>query len=118
MNFDYATTTELLALCEQENLSIACVALRRESAEQGVPESDLVARMRDHYISMRDSVRKGLEITALSPSGLSGGDANKLLAYSRSESPLFGSRLARTMAYGFAVLECNAQFGRIVATPT
>jgi L-serine dehydratase len=29
-----------------------------------------------------------------------------------------GPHFARTMAYGFAVLETNAQFGRIVATPT
>ena len=118
MNNDYNSAIELLALCENQGISIAEAALRREASEQNVPEADLLARMSDYYIKMRESVRKGLEITATSPSGLSGGDAKKLLAYSRSDSPLFGSRFARTMAYGFAVLECNAQFGRIVATPT
>jgi len=118
MNHDYASSIELLALCGDQGISIADAALRRESAEQGVPEADLLMRMHDYHVKMRDSVRRGLEITGTSPSGLSGGDAKKLLAYSRTESPLFGARLARTMAYGFAVLECNAQFGRIIATPT
>jgi L-serine dehydratase len=118
MNNDYNSAIELLALCENQGISIADAALRREASEQNVPEAELLARMSDYYIKMRESVRKGLEITETSPSGLSGGDAKRLLAYSQSDSPLFGSRFARTMAYGFAVLECNAQFGRIVATPT
>lgn len=42
----------------------------------------------------------------------------KLLRYSHSAAPLFGSQFAKTMAYGFAVLETNAAFRRIVATPT
>lgn len=118
MNFNYETASGLLSLCEQHGISISEVAIRRESLEQNCSEDVLLCRMRDYYCKMRDSVHKGLNIQNLSSSGLSGGDAARLLAYSKSERPLFGSNLARTMAYGFAVLECNAQFGRIVATPT
>ncbi len=118
MSFDYGTARELLALCEEHGLGIWEIALKREAAEQDLPESDLLQRMEEYYRAMRESVRKGLAIDALSPSGLSGGDAKKLMEYSMTEKPLFGSRFARTIAYGFAVLECNAQFGRIVATPT
>jgi L-serine dehydratase len=118
MNFDYDKATGLLTLCEAEGLSIAGVALRREAMEQNLSEEVLVERMGAHYRTMRESIRKGLEIEQPSPSGLSGGDAKKLHAYSQSGSPLFGERFARTIAYGFAVLESNAQFGRIVATPT
>lgn len=118
VNFDYNTAKELLALCNEHRLAIWEVALKREAVEQNVPADDLLGRMREYYRTMRASVRKGLEIDALSPSGLSGGDAARLLAYSRTQKPLFGARFARTMGYGFAVLEANAQFGRIVATPT
>lgn len=117
-SFDYSTAQELLELCRRHELAIWQVALRREAREQGVEEEVLLERMRDYYLKMRESVRKGLLLKGLSPSKLSGGDAAKLLDYSRSEKPLFGAQFARTIAYGFAVLECNAQFGRIVATPT
>lgn len=118
MRYDYDTAAELLEVCEAEGFPIWKVALRREADEQNGSEEDLLGRMRDYYAKMRDSIRLGLTIDQSSPSGLSGGDAKKLLAYSQSERPLFGSKFARTIAYGFAVLECNAQFGRIVATPT
>lgn len=118
MSFDYSKASELLALCEQNGLSIADIALRREMAERASEAGPLLERMRVHYVTMRDSIRKGLEIQGLSPSRLSGGDAKKLYEYSKSERPVFGPDFARTIAYGFAVLEVNAQFGRIVATPT
>lgn len=118
MTTDYDSAAGLLGLCEAEGLAIWEVALRREAAEQDKPPELLLEKMRDYYRKMRESVRKGLELETVSASGLSGGDARRLFAYAQSENPLFGARFARTMAYGFAVLECNAQFGRIVATPT
>lgn len=117
-HYNYSKAVELLDLCNEHGLSIAEVTLHREAREQGVTISELEARMLDYFRTMQESVRKGLALEKASPSGLSGGDAKRLIEYSRSESPLFGSRFARTIAYGFAVLEHNAQFGRIVATPT
>lgn len=117
-SYDYSKAAELLALCAKHGLSVADIALRRECMERGATEAELTERMRAHYATMRDSIRKGLEIKGLSPSRLSGGDAAKLHAYSKSNNPIFGPDFARTIAYGFAVLEVNAQFGRIVATPT
>ena len=116
--YDYSTAAELLALCAKHGVSAGTVALRRECMERGATEAEMRARMREHYVSMRDSIRKGLAIQGLSPSGLSGGDAAKLHAYAQGAAPLLGADFARTIAYGFAVLEVNAQFGRIVATPT
>ena len=118
MNLYYKKASELLALCEERNESIADVALAREINSTEQPLEKILGRMQEHYRTMRESIRQGMEIDALSPSGLSGGDARKLLAYSHSASPLLGGQFARTMAFGFAVLESNACFGRIVATPT
>lgn len=118
MKYHFSTTKELLELCAETGASIGEVTIRRE-VESGQQSRDaVIQRMMDYFGVMRASVQKGLEITALSQSKLSGGDARKLLAYSSSSSALFGSQFARTIAYGFAVMETNAAFGRIIATPT
>lgn len=118
MNLDFSSATELLAKCKESELAISELVLRREAREQDVAEAILLQRMLDFYYKMRESVQEGLKINELSPSKLSGGDASRLIEYSQGGNALLGSRFARTIAYGFAVLEYNAQFGRIVATPT
>jgi L-serine dehydratase len=115
---NYKNAAELLELCREHNLTLSDVALHREAAEQGCEPEGLLEHMKTHYRTMKESIRRGLEIDAASPSGLSGGDAKKLWQYACSERPLMGAPLTRTMAYGYAVLEHNAQSGRIVATPT
>lgn len=117
-SWDYAGAAELIALCEARGCTIAEAALRREMAETGKSEEELLGRMREYFTVMREAVRGGLAIRERSPSGLSGGDAAKLHAYAAGPAPLLGPDLSRTAAYGFAVLEFNARFGRIVATPT
>ena len=118
MSFHFSKAAELLALCEARGQSIGAITLEREIEETQTSREVILERMTRYFALMRDSVHKGLGIDSLSRSGLSGGDAKKLFAYSETESPLFGSQFAKTIAYGFAVLETNAAFGRIVATPT
>ena len=118
MSLNYSKASELLVLCRELNQSIAEIAITREVEAAQTTRAEALARMSGYYQIMRDSVRSGLDIETISPSGLPGGDARKLLSYSESASPLLGAALARTMAYGFAVLETNACFGKIVATPT
>lgn len=114
----YTKAAELLALCDTHGLSISEVTLRREIDATQATREEILERMTRYFELMRDSVAKGLAIDALSPSGLSGGDAKKLYQYAQGAAPLFGAQFAKTIAYGFAVLETNAAFGRIVATPT
>jgi L-serine dehydratase len=114
----FTKASELLTLCADTGLPIFEITMRREEKETGTNRADMLARMEAHFHSMRESVKKGLAIDSLSPSGLSGGDARKLFLYSQTDTPLLGPSFARTVAYGFAVLETNAAFGRIVATPT
>jgi L-serine dehydratase len=114
----YSSAAELVELCERRGCTIAEVALQREAAETGRSTEDLLAQMETYFRAMRESVQRGLALTEQSPSRLSGGDAGRLHAYASGGSPLLGTHFAKTVAYGFAVLELNAQFGRIVATPT
>ena len=116
--YDYETTAEMLAICEREAISISELAQRREAIFSGISREENFEKMRGHFRTMRQSVRRGLEIASSSPSGLSGGDAKKILEYANSGNALLGVDLTRLVAYGYAVLETNAQFGKIVATPT
>ena len=118
MSHHFSKAFELLALCAERRLPISEITIAREIGETGEERGSILGRMTAYFALMRDSVHNGLNIDQPSPSGLSGGDAKNLLAYSQSDSPLFGSQFAKTIAYGFAVLETNAAFGRIVATPT
>ena len=118
MNCHFSKAFELLALCQELRLPISEITLAREIEETQEKRGTILERMTKYYVLMRESVHKGLAIDGLSSSGLSGGDAKRLLAYSQTSGPLFGSQFAKTIAYGFAVLETNAAFGRIVATPT
>lgn len=114
----YTTAAELLAICSREKISIGELALRREIEMTGRSREEIFGKMKAHFQTMRASIRRGLEIREPSPSGLSGGDAAKILAHARSGRSLLGEDLTRLAAYSCAVLETNAQFGRIVATPT
>ncbi|MCX6936172.1 MAG: L-serine ammonia-lyase, iron-sulfur-dependent, subunit alpha, partial [Verrucomicrobia bacterium] len=118
MKCHFSKALELLALCSEHGLSICEITIALEIEETQETREAILGRMIRYFSLMRDSVNKGLAIDGLSPSGLSGGDARKLLAYSQAGAPLFGSQFAKTIAYGFAVLETNAAFGLIVATPT
>ncbi|HEX8550037.1 MAG TPA: L-serine ammonia-lyase, iron-sulfur-dependent, subunit alpha [Abditibacteriaceae bacterium] len=119
MNYSYRTAGELLAICGREQLSIAEVCLRSEEENGADSRSDLVARMTNYFRHMKSSVENGLQIAERSTSGLSGGDAKKVRHHAQGEkvSPL-GRAFEMSLAYGLAVLETNAAFGQIVATPT
>ncbi len=118
LSLDYDNAAQLLGLAQTCGWPLWKVALARETRMQKCDEEQLLERMAGQYRIMRQAVRDGLQITNLSPSRLSGGDANRLWDYAASTEPLFGARFSKLAAYGFAVLEHNAQFGRIVATPT
>ena len=66
---------------------------------------------------MKDSVRRGLA-GGKSFSGLVGGDARKVIEFTRDGDIAGGRLVARAIAYSIAVLEENSRMGIIVAAPT
>lgn len=66
---------------------------------------------------MRESVKTGMDPALRSSSGLSGGDAAKMLSYAQTGG-IAGSFINRAIARALAVSECNAAMGKIVAAPT
>src|SRR5690242_6562635 len=102
MEYNYRTAAELLDLAARTNLAIGEIALRGEVELSGTPREDLLARMTDYYGRMRASVQKGLAIHERSASGLSGGDAPKVLEHT-GQPGVLGAVFERSLAYGLAV---------------
>lgn len=119
MEYQFNTARELLSLCASHSASVAEITLRAEVELSSVPREGIFGRMEDYFRHMKESVRRGLIITERSRSGLSGGDSKKVLEHSAGPRvSALGSVFERSIAYALAVLETNAAFGRIVATPT
>jgi len=119
MNYQFNTAVELLSLTHEHGLSVGELTVASEVELKGGTRETVLGRMTDYYVQMKASVAAGLEITERSRSGLSGGDSRKLHAHSHGlKVSALGAVFERSIAYGLAVLETNAAFGRIIATPT
>lgn len=64
---------------------------------------------------MREAIDTGIANTGNSPTGLSGGDASRVLS---CQSRLMGDIGTKAISYAIATAEVNADMGRIVAAPT
>ena len=117
MKYDFSSGAELIKLCDNEEIPISEVMLRRETELETMTREDSVAEMRKALRVMRDSIKKGLNEKLESVSRLSGGEAMNLYRYGDFD-PLCGSETCHAAAAAMAVVEVNASMGRIVAAPT
>lgn len=119
MLYQFRTAVQLLELCRHHNISIAEATIRSEVENSSLSRDEIEEKMLTYYQRMKEAVQAGLKITERSRSGLSGGDAQRVLTHSQGTSvSALGSIFEKSIAYALAVLETNAAFGRIVATPT
>lgn len=119
MQYQFRTAVQLLALCREQAISVAEATILSEIESGSATRAEIEERMVAYYRRMKESVHKGLQITERSRSGLSGGDSRRVLAHSEGGNvSALGAVFERSIAYALAVLETNAAFGRIIATPT
>ena len=118
MNYDFISGDELLLLSEARGLTIGEVMLRREIARSDLSRTEILAEMKRNLDTMAGSIHKGLTEHQKSVSGLSGGDAEKLLDYSKRQDTFCKESVLKAVASSMAVVEVNASMGRIVAAPT
>ena len=98
--------------------TLARAAVAAQAAESGVTEESVRAAMTHHLHCMQEAARNGLDEKLHSVSGLTGGQAARLLQYYQQGSSLCGSILGKAEVYALATAECNACMGKIVAAPT
>ncbi len=114
---EYMTIAELTAAAREQGKTISEVVLADQSAQMEMAPEELYARMERSLDVMQEAIRAGMDPELRSTSGLTGGDAAKMLAYGESGG-MTGSFLNKAMARAIAVAEYNAAMGKIVAAPT
>ena len=113
----YQTIQELCQAAEAAGSTISQVILAGQAQQLGLEEREVYDRMAQRLQVMKESVQTGLDPALRSASGLSGGDAAKLLAYARTGG-ICGGFVSEAIARAVATSECNAAMGKIVAAPT
>jgi L-serine dehydratase len=91
--------------------------LDEESAASETSSERLRQTFLERWAVMKDSVRRGLA-GGKSFSGLVGGDAKRVIDFTRDGDIAGGHLVAKAIAYSIAVLEENSRMGVIVAAPT
>jgi L-serine dehydratase len=111
------TFADLLAVAAETVRPLDEIFLDEESAEREMPRERLLQTFLERWVVMKDSVRRGLA-GGKSFSGLVGGDARRVMEFTRDGDIAGGRLVAKAIAYSIAVLEENSRMGVIVAAPT
>jgi len=114
---EYMTIAELTSAAYSQGKTLSRTILDDQSAQMEIPSEELYIRMERSLDVMLDAIRAGMDPNLRSTSGLTGGDAAKMLTYAEKDS-MTGSFLNKAMARAIAVAEYNAAMGKIVAAPT
>ena len=101
-----------------EGVGLAQAARRNEQKTGGIAPETINEKMKEALFVMRQSAERGFDPALHSLSGLSGGQAAKLLKAVQEGRGVGGSYLGRAAARALAIAECNAAMGKIVAAPT
>lgn len=112
----YRSLGEAIRDAEGRGISLAELALGRESEDQGRPVTEIRAALKRALAIMRGAIGDGLVGDMRSASGLVGGDAAKLRM--NAAGPLADTPFRDILARALAVQEVNAAMGVIVAAPT
>jgi L-serine dehydratase len=109
---------ELLDFCRTNHCSVSEAALRYEEAYSGRNREDILNGMRTILQQMRDTVASGIDSDEPSMSGLTGGDAKRVMAFMEQPGCFLSPIEMKMIAFGLATLEENSRMKRIVACPT
>lgn len=112
----YKALADAIRDAEQQNKTLAQVALETEARDQGRPVQEIRAALQRALDVMRGAIEKGLTGDLYSASGLVGGDAAKLRK--NPSGPLAETPFRDILTHALAVQEVNAAMGVIVAAPT
>lgn len=110
--------TELIHICESNNMTIAEYTIREEMENTGSTRKEIIEKMRKNLQVMVNASREAMEKEVHSISGLIGGDAVKIRKYYEGNNTLCGDFIVKAMARALSCSEVNAAMGKIVAAPT
>ncbi len=114
---NYKSLQEIVNLAQSESLEFWEVIAREEAISQNVNQSQIFEQMRKMYHAMKQSITQ-YDSRQKSPSGMSGGDGEKMRQYRRTHQTIAGDLLSKIMETAMMVAESNACMKKIVAAPT
>lgn len=115
--YQFSCASELLDICEAENISLPEAIILSEIEESGQNREEILRAMAVRLKIMEESIAKGLDPDIRSMGGLIGGNAFRLSRRGQEDN-LSGQTLIKAVSYALAVTEYNAAMGKIVAAPT
>ena len=114
----YDSLADLVAIAEKIDMPLSSVVLQ-EQAETAETTTDAMYQKMAYALEiMRNSVKDGLDPDKRSASGLTGGDAYKMMQAVKEGKNICGKVFGEALTKALAVSETNASMGRIVAAPT
>ncbi|CQR47735.1 L-serine dehydratase, alpha chain [Paraliobacillus sp. PM-2] len=113
----FRTVADLIAITENENISISEAMIRQEIDIHDKPREEIIKQMDQNLSVMEKAVEDGLK-GVQSQSGLVGGDALLLQRYIKKGNSLSGELVLDAVSKAVATNEVNAAMGVICATPT
>lgn len=116
--FKYDSLADLVAAANQSNEPLSKIVLREQAEAAETTEDALYATMAKSLAVMRESVQEGLDPDKRSASGLTGGDAFKMMRAVEEGRNICGPIFGNAMTKALAVSQTNACMGKIVAAPT
>ncbi len=119
MKKDKLSLNSWIAEAEAKEQSLQEFLIEYNAKELECSKEELLAKMEAMLAVIKESIDFGLT-GVRSRSGLTGGDAKKLLEASAQKqfNNVLGDKAKDAMVYAMAVAEANAAMGRIVAAPT
>lgn len=114
---EYTSIAELVAAAEEAETTISALVIQDQAEQMEESPAALIERMSDNLQVMEDAACMGVDEQLRSTSGLTGGDAWRMMQYSAGGG-LCGKFVLRAVTRGVAVAEYNASMGKIVAAPT
>lgn len=111
----FATFANWVYAAQEQKQNLAQAVLHQEALESNSSPDSIVEHMRETLHVMQQAIQAGLDPTITSRSGLTGGDAARMLG---ATEPDFGTLFTLATSYAVATAEVNASMGRIVAAPT
>lgn len=113
---EYDSIRELVAAAEAAGMSIGETVLREQAETLELSIQETYDRMEERLRVMEASAKLGMDKELRSTSGLTGGDAWRMMQF--SGSGIMGGFMESAIARALAASEYNAAMGRIVAAPT
>ncbi len=107
-----------LEKAKKEEKSLGEIMIEHEVSVQESSVEKVMSAMKRIWKVMVNSIEQGIKITKRSPSGMSGGDAKKILAKSKKGKSLSGKNILKVAARAIGVAEYSSSMGIIVASPT